>query len=152
MAAVGLLGLMCTLRVPMVRLAMCRLPICRPALERRALPCCCTGSEGCAELRVRTEARYRDEGGLAPGALGAATEVTGAERAMRLLFSMTDTQDGGWALQGGQPCVARENGSCCRYSFDVLIALGSATVNTPSQPLVVDSRTCFLLLLLLCDL
>ena len=74
--------LMCRLRVPMCRLAMCRLAM------RRALPCCCGGDEGCAELRARTEARCRHEGGLAPSARGAATEVTGAERAMRRVFSM----------------------------------------------------------------
>ena len=93
MAAVGLLGLMCRLKVPMCRLMSPAM--CRPALDRRALPGCCGGGEGCAEQRARTEARCMDEGGLAPGALGAPTEVTGAERAMRRLFNMAGAQDGG---------------------------------------------------------
>ena len=106
MAAMGVLGLMCRLRVPMCRLTSPAM--CRPTLERRALPGCCGGGEGCAEQRARTEPRCRDEGGLAPSARGAPTEVTGAERAMRRLFNMAGAQDVGRRAAWG----VREMGIC----------------------------------------
>ena len=81
-AAMGVLGLMCRLRMPMCRLTSPAM--CRPALERRALPGCCGGGEGCAELRARSEARCRDEGGLAPS-------DRGTERVTRRSFHIIST-------------------------------------------------------------